>query len=140
MSELHNISPEVLSEQQDDNSVVLSLRIPESLDYFKGHFPNSPILPGVVQLHWAVKYAQEKLSLASSDVKNVEVLKFKVVIIPGQILTLSLTKKTPYKFVFSYNSVKGLHASGRVILSEKVSSDELAIKQVVSLNCQENNV
>lgn len=100
---------------QDNEHVELSLWVPEDLHYFKGHFPNAPILAGVVQLHWAVEYAKEQFSLAHLNVQNLEVLKFKAVIIPGQNLQLTLTKKSSTKIVFSYFSEKGQHASGRIV-------------------------
>ncbi|WP_462159886.1 ApeI family dehydratase [Pseudoalteromonas sp. GB56] len=86
------------------------------LDYFRGHFPGAPILAGVVQLDWAVKYARQYLSI-QGDVKDIEVLKFQVVMTPELELTLTLTKKKDDKFSFSYHSHKGQHASGRVVIS-----------------------
>lgn len=113
---LVEVLPEVVAEKLTDDAVELTLWIPAGLPYFKGHFPNVPILAGVVQLHWAVQFAKQKLSLSATDVKNVEVLKFKVVIVPDQKLVLTLTKKTNEKFLFSYQSEKGQHASGRIVL------------------------
>ncbi len=116
MSELTYIAPKVITEHLYNDSVVLKLFVCEELDYFKGHFPNTPILPGVVQLHWAVEFAREKLTGFRGSVKNIEVLKFKSVIIPGQELTLTISKKTAHKFIFTYCSEKGEHASGRIVL------------------------
>jgi len=100
---------------KEEESAELSLWIPKDLDYFNGHFPNTPILAGVVQLHWAVEYAKEQFSLVNHNVQNLEVLKFKAVIVPGQNLSLKLTKKSPSKIIFSYFSDKGQHASGRIV-------------------------
>lgn len=117
-NDLVKIWPEVLAENADNDRVELQLHIPSDLDYFQGHFPNAPILAGVVQLHWAVEYSKQKFSLTELEVKNIEVLKFQVVIIPGQKLNLSLTQKSQNKIVFSYTSDKGQHASGRIVLEE----------------------
>mgnify|MGYP000489404519 CR=1 FL=1 len=117
-NDLVNIWPELLTENVTDAQVELQLHIPSDLDYFNGHFPNAPILAGVVQLHWAVEYSKQKFSLTELEVKNIEVLKFQVVIIPGQKLNLSLTQKSPNKIVFSYTSDKGQHASGRIVFEE----------------------
>jgi len=107
--------PQILNEKCDDNSVSLSCIIPENLDYFNGHFPQAPILAGVVQLHWAVEFAKQKFSFTDHSVKNLEVLKFQEVIVPGQTLEIILTKKNNEKVLFSYQSEKGQHASGRIV-------------------------
>ena len=115
MTNSKTIWPKILNEKTDGDSVSLSCFIPEDLDYFNGHFPQSPILAGVVQLHWAVEYAKQKFSFTAHIVKNLEVLKFQNVIVPGQTLEIKLTKKTSEKVLFSYESEKGQHASGRIV-------------------------
>jgi 3-hydroxymyristoyl/3-hydroxydecanoyl-(acyl carrier protein) dehydratase len=117
-NDLVKIWPEVLTKTTDENQITLQLLVPTDLDYFNGHFPNAPILAGVVQLHWVVEFSKKYFSLNSLEVKNTEVLKFQVVIIPGQNLTLTLIKKAANKVRFSYTSDKGQHASGRVIFEE----------------------
>ena len=96
--------------------MVLALKVPTNLEYFKGHFPQAPILPGVVQLHWAVEYSQKLLKQPELVVKDIEVLKFQVVIVPEQELTLTIRKKSEHKFQFVYQSSRGQHASGRVVV------------------------
>ena len=91
--------------------------------FFNGHFPDAPILAGVVQLHWAVEYSKQHFLLTQIEVKNIEVLKFQVVIVPGQNLTLTLVKKAANKVLFSYASDKGQHASGRIVFEEQVFED-----------------
>ena len=73
-----------------------------------------------MQLHWAVKFSQKKLNLADVEVKDVEVLKFKAVIVPNQDLTLTLHKKANDKIVFSYQSKKHQHASGRIVFKSSL--------------------
>jgi len=117
-NDLVKIWPEVLADNIDENQIALQLLIPKDLDYFNGHFPGAPILAGVVQLHWAVEYAKKYFSLTELEVQNIEVLKFQVVIIPGQKLNLTLSRKTNNKVLFSYASDKGQHASGRIVFEE----------------------
>jgi 3-hydroxymyristoyl/3-hydroxydecanoyl-(acyl carrier protein) dehydratase len=104
----------------NENSAELALFIPENLDYFNGHFPDAPILAGVVQLHWAVEYAKQVFNLANCEVVNLEVLKFQVVIVPKQNLVLTLTRKSNDKVLFSYVSERGQHASGRIVFEYNV--------------------
>lgn len=114
---LTKVWPQQLNKQRsaEGDIVELALWVPDDLDYFQGHFPNAPILAGVVQLHWAVEFAKQEFSLSEQTVQNLEVLKFKAVITPGQNLQLTLTQKTTSKIIFSYSSDKGQHASGRIV-------------------------
>ncbi|MBU2979659.1 thioester dehydrase [Alteromonas sp. C1M14] len=116
MSEHYPKLPTLVNCEQSSESVKLDLFVPANLHWFRGHFPEQPILPGVVQLDWAKHYAATYLSLCSSQVKQVEVLKFQVVIVPQTHITLSLEQKSDEKFLFNYTSSMGTHASGRVIL------------------------
>lgn len=113
---LADILPPILHEQREGDSVTLTLKIPADLVHFNGHFPGTPILPGVVQLHWVVAFVKQTFALADFEVRDVEVLKFKTVIVPDQQLELTLTRKKADKFAFSYQSDKGLHASGRLVI------------------------
>ena len=116
MTKLQESLPEVRAVEEKDGTVKLTLWVDGSLDYFNGHFPQAPILAGVVQLDWAVKYAQQYFSLSSALVDSVEVLKFQVVIVANSEVELTLTKKNDNKFTFSFHSEHGQHSSGRVVV------------------------
>lgn len=107
--------PDVIKKTEHENSVELTLFVPKNLDYFNGHFPDAPILAGVVQLHWAVEYTKQAFNLVDCEVVNLEVLKFQVVIVPDQNLVLTLTRKSTNKVLFTYDSERGQHASGRIV-------------------------
>ena len=117
MSELQHITPIIGHTDTLDDGVILTIRVPADLDYFKGHFPGQPILAGVVQLDWAIGYGLEHLAMGSDSVERVEVLKFQVIIPPDTLLTLRLDKKSAHKFTFVYDSALGTHSSGRVVLN-----------------------
>jgi len=123
LNKLQETQPLFIKKETIDNGVKLTLKVQASLDYFKGHFPSTPILAGVVQLDWAVNFAHEHLNLPSSTVRQVEVLKFKEIIQPDQIVSLSLIRKSDHKFIFEYHSEKGVHASGRILLEESILED-----------------
>lgn len=109
--------PTVLSTEKIDDTVRLSLKVPEDLLYFDGHFDQSPILPGVVQLQWAEEYAREHFQL-TGDFMRLEALKFQKIATPGIFLTLDLSfSEKNKKIVFKYTSSIGQHASGRIVLA-----------------------
>ena len=98
------------------DEVILDLEIPGDLDYFTGHFPDIAILPGVVQLHWAIELGQEYLSLPGAFA-GMEVVKFQEIIRPGSRVELELRFDADKgKLYFSYSSSGGRHASGRILL------------------------
>jgi 3-hydroxymyristoyl/3-hydroxydecanoyl-(acyl carrier protein) dehydratase len=50
------MKPDILSIQRtSETTVMVQLALPQDHPAFAGHFPIQPILPGVVQLDWAVQ-------------------------------------------------------------------------------------
>jgi len=100
----------------EEGVVQLNLAIAPDLEWFRGHFPDHPVLPGVVQVHWAVSLAI-KLVVPQGVFKQIENLKFKSVVLPGMNLMLRLSEIDPGKkirFVFSSESTGAVHSEGRI--------------------------
>src|SRR5690606_9799268 len=53
------LTPERLGERQEDDQWHLELGVPVDLAHFSGHFPQTPVLPGVVQIDWAISLARQ---------------------------------------------------------------------------------
>lgn len=104
--------PVVLSRNGDGERVEIVLRAPEDLIHFRGHFPGAPILPGVVQLDWAVRFAREAFGLRGEP-RRIGPLKFHRVIRPGAVLTLDM-RHHDRRVDWEIRSTAGLHASGRL--------------------------
>lgn len=95
----------------------MQLHIPADLLYFDGHFDQAPILPGVVQIHWAEHFARE-LFAVQGEFAAMEVIKFQKVIVPDTEVTLELAYDTgKHKITFAYHSPAAQHSSGRIVLS-----------------------
>jgi len=69
--------------------VELLIHVHRDLSWFAGHFPGHPVLPGVVQLHWAGQYARLVWPQLGGST-TVENLKFQNLVLPGVTLQLSL--------------------------------------------------
>lgn len=109
-----SIYPDVLATNHINECVVLTLFVPETLLYFDGHFDQASLLPGVVQIDWAVHFGRQLFN-CSGEFSHLEVIKFKEVISPGQQVTLTLQfKENKNKLLFSYQSDSGTCSSGRV--------------------------
>lgn len=101
------------------------LLVTPGLAGFAGHFPDFPILPGVVQLDWAVCYAREFL-LIDEPVLRVERLKFTCPIVPNTQLQLNLvydSRKHAVDFRFYTridNTSEQLFSQGRLVYATDV--------------------
>lgn len=108
-----SLSPRILSRRRDGELLAISLHVPEDLLYFSGHFPRWPVLPGIVQLHWAVEIASEAFALAAAPV-GVQV-KYRNVIRPGARLELELRFDAARRRLgFAYREGDRPCASGQV--------------------------
>ena len=98
--------------KRTEHEIELQLDIPHELVYFQGHFPNEPILPGVVQIDWAACMSQTYFGLIG-DFVGLKQLKFTQVIRPGQTVRLTLRHDAQRQSThFVYQSELGGHASG----------------------------
>lgn len=96
------------------NEMKLDCFAPVSLIYFDGHFAENPVLPGVVQVHWAQAFAQHYLGISGSFLR-LEVVKFQQVITPEKALGITLSfDAEKRKLTFRFESEKGVHSSGRI--------------------------
>jgi 3-hydroxymyristoyl/3-hydroxydecanoyl-(acyl carrier protein) dehydratase len=106
--------PEILGERREADRFELDLRVPADLAYFEGHFPGLPILPGVVQIDWSVRFARERLGLRG-DFSAAENLKFLSIVRPDARLTLSLRAETDARLTFSYFAQDKKYSSGTLV-------------------------
>jgi 3-hydroxymyristoyl/3-hydroxydecanoyl-(acyl carrier protein) dehydratase len=80
---------ELLAEWDDADERAFEMRVPHTLVHFAGHFPGLPILPGVVQVDWAMRLAHEWVS-GVCMLASVEQLKFMMPVPPGALIKLAL--------------------------------------------------
>ena len=110
--------PEVMSQREDEGQWTLNLSIPPDLAYFSGHFPTTPVLPGVVQVEWAMTLGQQLLDLPPRFA-GMEVLKFQQLVRPGDAIELTLRfDRERSKLHFAYRNATAACASGRIVLEK----------------------
>ena len=112
--------PAVLSRLDENPKYRWLLDISPELEWFQGHFPGNPVLPGVVQLHWAVVVAQAIFGLTGvpAEIKR---LKFKSIVIPPRILELSVFRSSANEVQFEFMSMGQQHSEGRLVFVEGLS-------------------
>ena len=112
--------PRVLSVLDESPCFRLGLDIPRDLSWFHGHFPGQPVLPGVVQLHWAVIVARALFEFPGSP-QEIKRLKFKKVVIPPQVLELSISMQGSNEVQFEFSGPDVQHSQGRLVFAENAA-------------------
>lgn len=109
--------PKILSEVVHATGAEFSLRVFPELAHFAGHFPGTPILPGVVQIGWAIQLG-ERHFIWGGRFSALEQIKFQALILPDARLTLELTwHKEDHKLGFRYRAGDRQHSSGRIVFA-----------------------
>ncbi|WP_343227551.1 acyl-CoA synthetase [Rhodanobacter sp. 7MK24] len=113
-------APMILDERRDDDGCTLQLVVPMDLDYFPGHFPQAPVLPGAAQVAWALQLAASHLG-TSPQCREMEALKFQRLLRPGDRATLTLRHdRVRGKLHFAYREGEVTYSSGRLVLEPRV--------------------
>jgi acyl-coenzyme A synthetase/AMP-(fatty) acid ligase len=108
---------EPLSAVEIDGEWQLALDIPLDLAHFSGHFAQTPVLPGVVQVDWALQLARQLIAELPPRFVGMEVLKFQQLARPGDRLQLSLRFDAERgKLYFAYRNGEAACSSGRILL------------------------
>lgn len=109
-------APDLVAQEQHDDEWRLELIVPLDLAHFPGHFPGTPILPGVVQVDWAMNLSQRLMDLPPRFA-GMEVLKFQQLVRPGDRLNLTLRfDPERSKLHFAYRNGEAACSSGRILL------------------------
>ena len=109
---LQSSAPRASKEHYADNCYQCDLLIDARLQCFAGHFPGEPIVPGVVQVGWALHFAS-RLGLDSRYFAGVPRAKFSAVITPDTLLRLKLTRRQ-MDLDFCFESAGQVHSSGTI--------------------------
>ncbi|WP_417781073.1 AMP-binding protein [Stutzerimonas xanthomarina] len=113
------LQPERLSVSRDEDQWQLLLAVPPDLAHFTGHFPQTPVLPGVVQIDWAIGLARELIADLPPSFQGMEVLKFQQLARPGDQLSLTLRfDRERRKLHFAYRNGDAPCSSGRILLGD----------------------
>jgi acyl-CoA synthetase (AMP-forming)/AMP-acid ligase II len=90
--------------------------VPADLPEFEGHFPDNPIVPGVVQIAWVVRAAKRAFGLAGVS-GCLEAIKFRTLMKPGDLVQLELrSDPTSWKVRFEMRFGDTVYSSGRVLI------------------------
>lgn len=106
--------PAVISIEPGDRAVTIQLDITAGLAWFRGHFPGQPVLPGVIQLHWAAEVAAILFGLEGPP-RQVKRLKFSNVIVPPRVVELHLEQHGDREVQFRVQGDGLRNSEGRLV-------------------------
>jgi 3-hydroxymyristoyl/3-hydroxydecanoyl-(acyl carrier protein) dehydratase len=102
------------TDSENPNIITLSLAVNTQLSYLEGHFPDKPVVPGVVQVHWASILAHKLFTITGVFLK-MENVKFQSMILPGQTVELTLTNHAEkQQVVFNYSLGSNTVSEGKL--------------------------
>jgi 3-hydroxymyristoyl/3-hydroxydecanoyl-(acyl carrier protein) dehydratase len=108
-----SFSPTVRAVRRCGNATELDLFVPRTSAFFPDHFPRLGVLPGVVQVDWAVRLAREHLGLTGTF-KGLRNLKFVNPVLPDTAVTLTL-ESADGALSFAYRTGERAYSSGKVL-------------------------
>ena len=134
--------------EQSDEQIVAYIQLPKSDVLFDAHFPDVALLPGVLQVDWAMQLTRSWFLPA--QFVAMQRFKFKAPMMPGQCVKLTISKSKKHKeqlvlgvkkfvcpvsFEFSQidrisvdAKVKGAYSSGRLMFAQSELAEAVVNK------------
>ncbi|MBB3227266.1 putative membrane protein/3-hydroxymyristoyl/3-hydroxydecanoyl-(acyl carrier protein) dehydratase [Luteibacter sp. Sphag1AF] len=110
------VAPVILAERSTESGHVLELALPLDLACFADHFPEAPVLPGVVQVGWALDFAAARLG-TPRQCRSMDALKFQSLLRPGDRVDLELTHDAEkQRLTFAWRRGQTHYSSARMQL------------------------
>lgn len=105
--------PEIDSVETSATTATYRIRVPPELEHFRGHFPGFPVLPGIVQLDWAVRLGRRHFA-GLGDSTGVDNFKCQALVFPEARLTLEL-RRDDGGLHFRYFDARRTYSSGKIL-------------------------
>ena len=104
--------------KKTETAVILEFTVPDSSDYFDGHFPGFPVLPAVAQVFIITQYVSRFFGI-SAELSKIKRTKFTNIIQPDTPLVLNLEKNEKIiSFKIISPDEKIIYSAGTLILPE----------------------
>ena len=103
--------------ERGSDAARLAFTAEDDLAVFDGHFPLSPIVPGVALVDWAIRWGRDVFAIERAFLR-MDAMKFQRVVTPGTELDLSLNWQAEKGALnFRFESTQGAHAIGRILFA-----------------------
>jgi len=112
------VLPAITGQSVENDLARFDMRVEPELLYFQGHFNGAPVLPGVVQLHWAVHYARIAFDIVITP-HEITQLKYRKIISPNDQIHLILEcDRIRGQVKFTYSGTDTSYSSGIIKFSK----------------------
>ncbi len=109
-------------QERSATAAKLQLTPASDMAVFDGHFPGTPILPGVALVDWAIECGRTAFGIHAPFLR-MEALKFQQLVRPETQLELDLGWRAETGTLqFSFRSSQGMHASGRIVFADPAAA------------------
>lgn len=98
-----------------DTEFVADLTFLKDSSYFNGHFPEHPILPGVIQMHFVLSFIKQYFNKDANDYHILK-LKFSNLILPDSCVHFELKRNSENEFTFSYVNGDKKYSCGKIAI------------------------
>jgi 3-hydroxymyristoyl/3-hydroxydecanoyl-(acyl carrier protein) dehydratase len=112
--------PLVSGPERTGSALEFTLDLAPDLAVFDGHFPDTPILPAVAQIDWALRLARAHFPVPAGF-KAAHALKFLRIVQPPVKLSLLLTPAGEHSVSFQYSHRGSACSSGRIEFTDDSS-------------------
>ena len=109
--------PQIVSSSAAGPAATFRLRVVPELAHFAGHFPGFPILPGIVQLDWAVRLGRRHFP-GLDESRGVDNFKCQALVFPGAELTLEL-RRDGAALHFRFFDERRTYSSGKILFADR---------------------
>lgn len=110
------VMPTVVRHESGEEELFVLALEPDHL-VFQGHFPGNPILPGVIQVDWAIRLGTEVFG-PLGEFQGISNLKFMSIIRPLENIELRLTfDREAGKLRFRFDGPMGRKSAGVIFFS-----------------------
>jgi 3-hydroxymyristoyl/3-hydroxydecanoyl-(acyl carrier protein) dehydratase len=101
----------------EGRSATIDLRIQPDLACLRGHFATLPVVPGAVQLGWALDFGAEMLGTPRA-LRDALSVKFERIIQPGRSLSLRIAADEGASTLrFEFACARGRYSGGRIVIA-----------------------
>jgi acyl-CoA synthetase (AMP-forming)/AMP-acid ligase II/3-hydroxymyristoyl/3-hydroxydecanoyl-(acyl carrier protein) dehydratase len=109
--------PEFLERVRSDDALEWQCRVPHELACLAGHFPGLPLVPGVLQIDWAMGLAGELVGRGDVEAAEIGLVKFLEVLRPGEIFRIRVELEADGWIRFRLWNTESEFAAGRIRLA-----------------------